>query len=43
MLEQTEPPKKYLTYTILVYNDGSIDVEPEEKPILRCEAINREY
>ena len=32
--------KKYLTNTIHVYSDGTIDVKQEEKPII---VIEREY
>jgi hypothetical protein len=32
--------KKYLTNTIHVYSDGTIDVKQEEKPVI---VIEREY
>lgn len=32
--------KKYLTQTIYVYSDGTINVKQEEKPII---VIEREY
>jgi hypothetical protein len=32
--------KKYLTHTIRVYSDGTVDVKREEKPIV---FIEREY